>query len=219
MNSKKTLSFITAVASALCIISGSIALPILIRPFYYAHIKPLSLEQISGKAYAQIVDAYNKMLNYCMGLTNEFSLGEFEFTPDGAAHFLDVRKLFILDILVFLITAIFLVLLFIALKRKNMSLYKPFGYSPLFFAAVFILVFFATIAMLVSINFNAAFKIFHKIFFAGKTNWSFNIYTDPIILVLPEEFFRNCAIFIFSALIIVCATIIVLDIKRHKKTA
>lgn len=219
MNKNKSLFFVTLVMSALCIISGSIALPIFIRPFYYAHIKPFNLEQISGKTYEQIVDAYNKMLNYCMGLTNEFSLGEFEFTPDGAAHFLDVRKLFILDILVFVITAIFLCLLFIMCKRKKVNLYEPLGYSPWFFAALFILVNFVTIAMLVSINFNAAFKIFHKMFFAGKTNWSFNIYTDPIILVLPEEFFRNCAILIFSVLIILCISIIVLDIKRHKKTA
>ena len=136
---KKLLSVFTSIVTALLILSGSIALPILIRPFYYAHIKPLNLEQISGKGYDAIVNAYNSMLNYCTGLTNKFSLGEFAFSDEGADHFKDVRKLFILDITVFLLCAIILVALIIVLKHKKIKLYRPLNFSPQFFSAVFIL--------------------------------------------------------------------------------
>lgn len=216
---KKLLSFFTSIVTALLILSGSIALPILIRPFYYAHIKPLNLEQISGKGYNAIVNAYNSMLNYCTGLTNKFSLGEFAFSDEGAEHFKDVRKLFILDITVFLLCAIILAALIIVLKHKKIKLYRPLNFSPQFFSAVFILGLFLVLGGLVSLNFTAAFEIFHKIFFAGKTNWTFDILTDPIILVLPEVFFRNCAIFIFLNLIVSCASIIIIDIIKRKKRA
>lgn len=212
----KILSFITSFCTALFVLSGSIALPILIRPFYYAHIKPLNLENISGKGYDQIVQAYNSMLDYCTGITNKFSLGSFEFSQQGAQHFEDVRNLFILDLAVFIVTAILLVVLAITLKIKKKRLYKPLGHSPQFYSAVFILGLFAILGILVSVNFTAAFEVFHKLFFAGKTNWAFDIFTDPIILVLPEVFFRNCAIFIFLNLIIFCATIIILDLTNYK---
>ncbi|MBQ7045788.1 MAG: TIGR01906 family membrane protein [Clostridia bacterium] len=215
---RKILSVCTGFLTALCIISGSIALPILIRPFYYAHITPLKLELISGKTYSQIVSAYNEMLDYCMGLTNEFSLGEFAFSAEGAAHFKDVRVLFILDLLVFFITALILIAIFVTLKIKGKGLYKFKGRSPLFFASLFVLGLFAAIGILASVDFTAAFEVFHKIFFAGKTNWTFNIYTDPIILVLPEQFFSNCAIFILLNLIVSCATLIIMDlIKKNPK--
>ncbi|XCY67897.1 DUF1461 domain-containing protein [Streptococcus iniae] len=47
------------------------------------------------------------------------------------------------------------------------------------------------------IGFEQFFILFHKILFAGKSNWTFNPLTDPVIWILPESFFRHCFIAFF----------------------
>lgn len=51
--------------------------------------------------------------------------------------------------------------------------------------------------------------MFHSIFFPGKDNWLFDPVTDPVILILPEAFFRNCAIAIVTVLLTVCIMLVV----------
>lgn len=45
---EKLLGIAQAVLTAFVIVSGAIALPILFRPFYYWHIKPLHLTDMVG---------------------------------------------------------------------------------------------------------------------------------------------------------------------------
>ena len=54
--------------------------------------------------------------------------------------------------------------------------------------------------------------VFHTLFFPGKTNWIFDWRTDPIILFLPEAFFRNCALLILLLLVFWCAVLIAADL-------
>ena len=69
---------------------------------------------------------------------------------------------------------------------------------------------------LIASDFDSAFVIFHSIFFPGKDNWQFNPRTDPIIKVLPEQFFLNCAIFIGVGLVVFSAAAIAGScIARH----
>lgn len=44
----RLLSVLMSIAVAIAILTGSIAAPIIIRPFYYAQIEPLELEQSSS---------------------------------------------------------------------------------------------------------------------------------------------------------------------------
>ena len=70
------------------------------------------------------------------------------------------------------------------------------------------------IALLAALNFDGAFTVFHSIFFPGKDNWLFDPVTDPVILILPEAFFRNCAIAIVTVLLTVCIMLVVTGRKR-----
>lgn len=54
--------------------------------------------------------------------------------------------------------------------------------------------------------------LFHAIFFPGKDNWLFDPATDQIIQVMPEAFFRNCAILIGLVLLACCAILILSDL-------
>ena len=73
------------------------------------------------------------------------------------------------------------------------------------------------IGSLAALDFDRAFVIFHQIFFPGKSNWLFDWRTDPIILALPQEFFRNCAILIGAGLVIFSLSLLIFTGIRDKK--
>ena len=69
-----------------------------------------------------------------------------------------------------------------------------------------------TVAALAALDFDRAFVVFHSIFFPGKDNWIFDWQTDPIILFLPQDFFRNCALLILALLLVWCGALIAADL-------
>ena len=74
MKQSKILSVLLAVLMACLVLSSSVAVPILCRPFYYAHIGPLGLVQATGLTEEAIRQAYDEMLDFCLGAP-EFSTG------------------------------------------------------------------------------------------------------------------------------------------------
>lgn len=195
---------------ALMILSGAIALPILFRPFYWWHIEPFGIPEYMGLSVSQIKQAYGEMLNYCMGLSNTFSVGVLPFSESGAAHFADVRNLFVLDLAVLAVAGIALTVLCLT-DRKPVRLA---GHTSGFWSAIGLGTGFVIVGGLVAIDFDKAFVVFHKIFFPGKDNWVFDIYDDPVINMLPAEFFRNCAILIFAVILISCIGLLLYDRKK-----
>lgn len=206
---KKAISVLLSMLTALAVLTGSVAVPILVRPFYYAHIKPLELTQ-NGLSKAEIKDAFDGVMDFCIGKSDEFSAGELPFSEEAVAHFRDVRGMFILD---FAVCAVCLVI-FAVLKVLKYKAHRFANHSPAFWGAVWLAFAAAVIAVFVAIDFNTVFMVFHKLFFPGKTNWVFYPSVDPIINYLPEVFFRNCAILIFLLMAASCAVIIIADIKK-----
>ena len=208
----KIKAVIKAVLIALVILSGAIALPILFRPFFWWHIEPYGIPEYMGLTVAQIKEAYDEMLNYCMGLNNTFSVGVLPFSAAGAEHFADVRNLFILDLVVFAIAAIALGLLCYVNRKDQLRLA---GHTPGFWSAVGLGASFVMVGGMVAIDFDKAFVVFHKIFFPGKENWMFDPAEDPVINILPAEFFANCAILIFAVILISCIGLLLYDRKKR----
>lgn len=205
-------SVFISIVVALFIISASIALPIVVRPFYYLQIEDLELEEFSGYSETQIRMAYDEMLDYCLYLTNDFSTGDLAWSESGKSHFDDVRKLFAFDLIVAVTSAVILMLTFIINRIRRTKLRRIFGLSPLFYGGIMPGVIFSVLAVFIAADFNSAFTIFHKLFFPGKDNWIFNPRTDAIINILPEQFFARCALFIGISIIIMCACFIVVSI-------
>ena len=209
----KALAVARAILIALVILSGAIAIPILFRPFFNWHINPLDLPEITGLTATQIKTAYKEMMNYCLGLSDTFSVGVLPFSASGAAHFADVRRLFLLDIWVFVASVAMLAGLSFVKKRPRLG-----GHTPGFWSTVGLGVSIVTVGGLAALNFERAFTVFHKLFFPGKDNWEFVPYEDPVINMLPMEFFRNCAIAIFALILLSCIALILWDRKCRKKT-
>lgn len=198
-------------------ITFSIALPIYFRPFYYMLVKPLkiveSVNEWTGEAYTKkdIIHAYNEILNYCCFYT-KFGSGKLKWSVDGMLHFKDCRALFTLDTVVALISGISLVVIFNLKKKKNIE----FVSNPYLISGITAIALPIVLGGLISINFDKAFEIFHKIFFPGKDNWLFDPYTDEIIIAMPDTFFMACAIFIGISLISISVFLIIYGIKLKK---
>lgn len=213
---------------ALCIIlsafllSVSIALPILIRGFYYLQIKGLNLTAQTGYSEETIREAYDDMLDYCtMGGENaglSFRTGELAWSESGKEHFDDVQRLFHLDFMIALfsgcVLAVVCIISLILYLRNGRGIrfcrFKKRG--PLFWGPVGLLGIFVILAAIAALDFDGFFTGFHHVFFPGKDTWLLDIDTDEIIRILPYEVMRNFGLAILALLAIGCAGCITADI-------
>lgn len=218
MKTSKLLSVVLSVLIALVVLTGSVAVPLLCRSFYYAHIGPMGLEGY-GLSRAEIETAYNEMMDFCLGRREEFSAGVLAFSQSGADHFADVRGLFLLDLRVLKLSVVGLGFLLGWCLMGKVRPYRFLSRGPGFWAATGLGASFLIVGGLAALDFDRAFVIFHSIFFPGKDNWIFDWQTDPIILFLPQDFFRNCALLILALLLVWCGALIGADLwaGREKK--
>ena len=114
---------------------------------------------------------------------------------------------------------VIVVALLILHKRGVITLPTLRGFRLSAIAGGALLLTFLTLGILVSLDFDRAFVIFHSLFFPGKDNWLFNPYTDEIILALPSDFFMNCAILIASSVIIISAGLLIRGILIKKRAS
>lgn len=218
MKESKLLSLALAVVLALGVLSGAVAVPILCRTFYYAQIGPLGLEEYTGLNEQVIREAYDDVLDYCTGKTDTFSAGLLPFSESGESHFADVRGLFLLDLRVLAVSLGALVVLLLFARWRRLRPRCFLGRGPGFWGAAGLGGAFLIIGGLAALDFDRAFVVFHTLFFPGKDNWIFDWRTDPVILILPQDFFRNCAILVLLLLLVWCAALIVLDFITGRKS-
>jgi len=216
MKTSKLLSAALSVLIALVVLTGSIAVPLLCRSFYYAHIGPMGLERY-GLTEVQVREAFDDVMDFCLGKREDFAAGVLAFSQSGADHFADVRGLFLLDLRVLGCSAVALAVLLGWSLAGRVRPHRFLGRGPGFWAAVGLGASFLIVGGLAALDFDRAFVVFHSVFFPGKDNWIFDWRTDPIILFLPQDFFRNCAILILSLLLVWCGALIAADLWVGKK--
>lgn len=208
-------TIIMTITLALFILSASISVPLVCRPFYYAHIDGLHLPEETGYTKAEIKEAFDEMMDFCMK-GEPFGTGVMKWSEEGKAHFEDCAVLFHLDLWILRNTAAIL----IALAFFSLGGWRPkrlWNRGPFFWSGCGLIGAFALITGWAALDFYRAFVMFHKIFFPGKSNWLFDYDVDQIINVLPEVFFRNCAILVVGLLFLMCILSVVIDgIVRRK---
>ena len=137
---------------------------------------------------------FNILMNY---LTNPFNqklaMPDFRSSAAGLHHFQAVKYLFHLAQAIFLITLPALIFFIKKVVKKGfLGLYR------LAFLVISLLpLVFAGLAFM--IGFNNFFTLFHQVLFAGDNTWMFDPTKDPVIWILPEEFFMHA--FILFALL------------------
>ncbi len=205
------ISVLLCIALFVCTLTFSIGLPIYIRPFYYSHIEPLGLPAATGYTAEEIKASYDELLDYLTLPHREFGTGVFRHSEQGKAHFEDCKDLFNLNFFGFLVSATIIAVIFLLNRKKKIRLCKIGKMGMPAVTGTASLSLFGIIGFLVAVNFNAAFDIFHKLFFTGKENWLFYEKLDPIILALPQQFFINCAVLICVSIITISVLLIVFD--------
>ncbi len=213
---EKLLTVWQAMATAMTVLTGAIALPLLIRPFYYLHIAPLGLSERTGLSVEEIKACYRDVMDYCLGLRADFACGVLPFSESGASHFADVRFLFLLNMAI-LAVGIVSLLAIALLRRRGLVPCRPLGRGGAWWGCVGLGVTAVAVGLLAATDFDRAFTVFHTIFFPGKDNWIFDWRVDPVIVLLPQVFFRNCALLILTAALGGCAAILLTDGKHRNR--
>ena len=211
-----SLTIILIFSLLILMITFSIGLPIYFRPFYYLHINGLDMVENTRWSYEVIKEAYDEVLDFLV-LNRPFGTGELRYSSEGQSHFEDCKILFDLNFYCLLSSFIVSTVIIVLHKFKKIEIQRYFKFNPIFYSSIIAILIPLVVGILASIDFDKAFEVFHTIFFPGKDNWLFDPRTDQIILVMPQEFFRNCAILIGSSLVIITITSILISIIKRNK--
>ena len=195
MKLSKFFTVILAFALVFFWLSAAIALPIVARPFYYSQARSLELDRLTGWDYEVIFEAYDDVMDYLV-YGEEFGTGQLKWSEDGKAHFADCKVLFRLDFIVLGLSSVFIIIALplLRLKAENRGGVARAG----FFAALILTALLVVLGVWAALDFGGFFTFFHQTLFPGKTNWVFNIITDPIVLILPYEFWMRAGLLIIG---------------------
>ena len=177
----------------LTIISLSITLTINFRPLYIWDIDGLNLLDQVSMDRSTLLKNFGQLMSYLNNPWNQtLQLSDFPVSTSGAFHFYEVKRLFLLCYGVLLVTIVpSVVFIFRLVKAKRLwRLIRPFQWGmiiPVIFGLV------------MAAGFDQFFIAFHGVFF-NNDDWLFDPMTDPIINVLPEEYFMHCFILFFILL-------------------
>jgi len=167
----------------------SIYFTLLFKPLYYIDINVLNIEQSSTLSKPVLKDNYNYLITYLtQNATEEFNLPTLPSSDHGKIHFKEVKVIFDnLKLMLFVSILINIIGIIINKKRKKIKY--------LLTSSICLIIIPITLLIPFLINFDKSFTTFHHIFFKNDY-WLFDINTDPIITILPQEFFFHCAILI-----------------------
>lgn len=158
--------------------------------FDIGHLDLLDYTTLSAKELMHNFDQLMRYLN--LPWVETLKMTDFPVSSSGALHFYEVKKLFLLNYGILLVTIVpsFFYLRHLNKQQRLWTLIQPFR-----IAVVVPIV----IAFLMAVNFDRFFILFHGVFFNNDA-WIFNPATDPVINVLPETFFLHCFILFFVLL-------------------
>lgn len=196
---KKIINVISSVIFSILIISATIKFTVGFKQLYYFDIDYLNIPVLSGLSKEEIKNNYDYMIDYNLDKENrKFELPSIKSSENGKIHFEEVRNIFQILNKIFNTSLIFsIVILIINILNKNIEFLKTTSKTlilmPLILMAPIIL------------NFEGSFILFHKLMF-NNDYWIFDPALDPVINILPEEFFFHAGMMILILIIIASLT-------------
>ncbi|MEQ6207501.1 TIGR01906 family membrane protein [Enterococcus mundtii] len=194
----------------LTLLTLAIAITINFRPLYVFDIGHLGILDYTTVDQPTLLQNYDQLMRY---LNNPFeqvlALPDFPMSASGLHHFYEVKLLFMLNYAVLLLTLIPSGLFLRQLKRNQRlwRLIRPFQIGMIL---PFVFGFFMLI------GFDHFFILFHETFF-NNDDWLFDPQTDPIINVLPEQYFMHCFILFFVLIELFFALMVLVGKRELKK--
>ena len=201
-------NIIAAVFAAIGVLCISVTITVMFRPLYYFDIDYLDIPQMSGMSETVIRANYDVLIDYnLLGGPSELNYPDLIMSQQGRIHFEEVKDIFIF-MQIFSIAAVILLVLWIVawVKKKSLS------FKWMKFTGIVIAIIASTCGCALIIDWDLAFTAMHTIFFRNDY-WIFDATTDPVIRILPEEFFMHCGIMI---IILALIQIIILQLVYRR---
>ncbi len=222
--SEKAINFGAAFLVAVAVICIAVTVTVLARPLYYFDIEHLNIAQNSGYSAEACKLNYDVLIDYnLLGGEDELILPTLTMSEQGRIHFEEVKDIFVTMQIISLVGIAALVAVVIwfvwhtkkfrefacgdttvntatksrcsgrCIEEKHILWMKYTGYVCRAVAVI--------VCLTMLIDWQWAFTMMHNIFF-DNDYWLFNPYTDPVIRILPDEFFFHCGILIILLVII-----------------
>ncbi|SHH79885.1 integral membrane protein TIGR01906 [Clostridium collagenovorans DSM 3089] len=216
MSYKKFYNIFSPFILTITIILITINLIILYKPLYYVKIDSLNLTNFNSKE--NIIRNYDYIIDYLYDFPKnnkgeDFNLPTLPSSPEGKSHFKDVQKLiFKMNLCLGLSSLLSAIIVMKSIKDKYFKILKHTSLCLILLPIALVLP--------ILINFHSSFTLFHKLFF-NNSNWLFDSQFDPIIKLLPQNFFLYMSICIIGSLIFISITLYVsytfINIRNKRK--
>lgn len=193
---KKILNVIFSICFSIFIITTAINCTVSFKQLYYYDIDKLNIPKLSNLSKEEIKLNYDYLIEYNLSKNvDEFEMPTIKSSNQGKIHFEEVRDIFQnVNKISRICLIISLIGIIIGIKNKDI---KILNYTS---KALIIIPLVLAIPMI--INFEDTFVIFHKLMFSNDY-WIFDPRLDPVINILPEEFFFHAGIMILGIVLVV----------------
>lgn len=209
MNRKLTsiiLNILFAVVCTVVIISLAVSITVWLRPIYYFDIDYLNIPERSGIPAEICRLNYDVLIDYnIIGGPEKLQFPTLAMSETGRIHFEEVKDIFITMQWTGIIGGVLILLALLKWKEKDWLHYTVFttvGIAAAVLAAVII-------------DWEWAFETMHKIFF-NNDYWIFSAKTDPVIKILPDDFFMHCGLVIILLVVLAMAVFEIIYRKRSR---
>lgn len=208
--SKEKIGFSgTAAALALLvfIMTGAVCLVLNLRPLYYADIRLMKIPEYSGLSAEAVRENYDVLIDYNQVWNrNELAFPSLPMSQSGKIHFEEVKRIFDwiqIACLVSGLCLVFLIPLMLLFRKRRW----------LFVTGILALLLPAAAGILVLVDWERFFVTFHQLVFRNDF-WLFDPAVDPVITILPDGYFEQCAVLI--VVIVLLAGVLCLRLSRRK---
>ena len=191
----KVTNSVFCVFLSLFIIGVSILLTVSFKELYYFDINHLDIAINNNLSVNEVKQNYDYMIDYNLGkISGNFNLPTIKSSLEGKIHFQEVKDI-VQNVLKMLLVSfvISLVGIYISIKNKNINFLNTTSNLVLILPIV--------VLIPIAINFDKAFILFHEIMF-DNDYWIFDPEKDPIINLLPQEFFFHASLMIIGLILL-----------------
>lgn len=193
---KKILNVIFSICFSIFIITTAINFTVAFKELYYYDIDKLNIPKLSHLSKEEIKLNYDYLVKYNLSKNvKEFKMPTIKSSEQGKIHFEEVRDIF-QNINKISKICLFISLIGIAISIRNKDI-QILNYTSKALITIPII-----LAIPIIINFEDTFVVFHKLMFSNDY-WIFDPSLDPVINILPEEFFFHAGIMILGIVLLV----------------
>jgi integral membrane protein (TIGR01906 family) len=206
----KIINILIALCLSLFIISIAVKFTLSFKQLYYFDIDNLRITENYDIKKDVLIKNYDILIDYLQKKDiSKLSMPNFPTSKEGEIHFIEVKNIFMeFNTLLYLTGIISILGVIFKLRKKSYSFIKYSSFGLLSIPLILSIPF--------AVNFDKSFTAFHKMFFSNDY-WEFDPVRDPIINVLPQEFFMHCAVLILI-LIAICSLALFLIHRKLNKT-